>query len=122
VEIWNQAEIVKWASQFKVSTTALAIALKEFRIISDEAVNELRQARVPAHQKIDPELANLPEQVATRKESLLQRGLTNFYVDLCLEAWTRGIVSAGRAAEMLLVDDFELRDIAELFDVRLSVH
>jgi Zn-dependent peptidase ImmA (M78 family) len=122
VKIWNQAEIVKWASQFKVSTTAFAIALKEFRIIDDQAVSELRQARFPSHQKIDPELANLPEQVATRKESLLQRGLTNFYVDLCLEAWTRGIVSTGRTAAMLLVDDFELREIAELFDVRLSVH
>jgi Zn-dependent peptidase ImmA (M78 family) len=122
VQTWNQAEIVKWASQLKVSTHALAIALKEFGIIDDRAVDDLRQARVPAHQKIDPELANLPENVAARKESLLQRGLTNFYVDLCLEAWSRRIVSTGRAAEMLLVDDFELEEIGELFGVRVSVH
>ena len=122
VQTWNQAEIVRWASQLKVSTHALAIALKEFGIIDDRAVVELRQARVPAYQKIDPELANLPEKVAARKESLLQRGLTNFYVDLCLEAWSRGVVSTGRAAEMLLVDDFELEEIGELFGVRVSVH
>jgi Zn-dependent peptidase ImmA (M78 family) len=119
---WNQAEIVKWAGQFKVSTTALAIALKEFRIIDDQAVNDLRQARVPAHQKTDPELANLPEQIAARKESLLQRGLTNFYVELCLEALSRGIVSTGRAAEMLLMDNLELKEIAELFGQRASVN
>lgn len=122
VRTWNQAEIVKWASQFKVSTTALAIALKEFRIIDDRAVKELRHARVPAHEKTDPELANLPEQVVARKESLLQRGLTSFYVGLCLEAWNRGIVSAGRAAEMLLVDDFELAEIADLFRIGVSAN
>ena len=60
--------------------------------------------------------------MAERKVILLQRGLTNFYVDLCLEAWNRGIVSTGRAAEMLLVDDFELEEIGELFGVRVSVH
>jgi Zn-dependent peptidase ImmA (M78 family) len=122
VKVWNQAEIVKWASQFRVSTTALAISLKEFGIITDQEVKELRQIRVPAHQKTDPELANLPETVAARKESLLQRGLTSFYVQLCLEAWTRGIVSTGRASEMLLVNDFELGEIAELFGVKVSVH
>jgi Zn-dependent peptidase ImmA (M78 family)/transcriptional regulator with XRE-family HTH domain len=122
VREWNQVQIVKFASQFKVSTHALAIALKEFGIITDRNVTELRQARVPAHEKIDPELANLPERVAARKESLLQRGRSNFYVDLCLEAWSRGIVSTGRAAEMLLVDDFELEEIGELFGVRVSVN
>lgn len=122
VQTWNHGEIVKRAGQFRVSTHALAIALKEFGIIDDRAVNHLRQARVPAHQKIDPELANLPERVVARKESLLQRGLSNFYVNLCLEAWSRRIISGGRAAEMLLVDDSELEEIGELFGVRVPVH
>jgi len=101
-----------------VSTTALAIALKEAEIIDDSAVKDLRQARVPAHEKIDPELANLDGRLAIRKEELLSRGLSTFYVGLCLEAWTRAIISTGRVAEMLLVDDFELWDIAELFGMR----
>jgi Zn-dependent peptidase ImmA (M78 family) len=122
VKTWNQTEIVKWASQLKVSTHALAIALNQSGIIDKKSVDELRRARVPAHEKIDPELANLPERVMARKESLLQRGLTNFYVDLCLEAWSRGIVSGGRAAEMLLADDAELEEIGELFGVRVPVH
>ncbi len=122
VGIWTRAEIVKWASQFKVSTHALAIALKESGIIDDRAVKDLRQARVPPHEKTDPELANLPERALARKASLLERGLSNFYVDLCLEAWSRGIASGGRAAEMLLVDDSELEEIGGLFGVRVSVH
>lgn len=100
----------------------LAIMLQECGIIDDRAVDGLRSARVPAHKKIDPELANLPDRVVARKESLLERGLSNFYVDLCLEAWSRGIVSGGRAAEMLLADDSELEEIGELFGVRVSVH
>lgn len=122
VKTWNQVEVVKWASRFKVSTHALAIALKECGLIDDRAVNGLRHARVPAHEKIDPELANLPKQVVARKESLLQRGLSNFYVGLCLEAWSRRIISGGRAAEMMLVDDSELDEIGALFGVRVSVH
>ena len=115
VRQWNRAEVVKWASKFKVSTTMLSIALKEAKIIDESTAKDLRQARVPAHEKIDPELANLDGRLVARKEELLSRGLSAFYVGLCLEAWTRGIVSAGRVAEMLLVDDFELWDIAELF-------
>jgi Zn-dependent peptidase ImmA (M78 family) len=122
VGIWNRDEIVKWASQFKVSTHALAIALKEAGVVNDRAVNDLRQARVPAHEKIDPELANLPARALARKTSLLERGLSTFYVDLCLEAWSRGMISGGRAAEMLLGDDSELAEIGELFGVRVSVH
>jgi Zn-dependent peptidase ImmA (M78 family) len=122
VTTWNQTEIVKWASQFKVSTHALAIALKEFGIIDYRVANDLRRVRVPAHEKVDPELANLPDRVVARKESLLERGLSNFYVELCLEAWSRRIVSGGRAAEMLLADDSELEEIGELFGVRVSVH
>lgn len=120
VKMWNQAEIVKWASQFKVSTTALSIALNQSGVIDDKSTRELKKARVT--EKIDPELANLPEKVVARKEGLLQRGLTNFYVDLCLEAWNRGIVSTGRAAEMMFVNDFEVEEIGELFGVRISVH
>jgi Zn-dependent peptidase ImmA (M78 family) len=118
VSVWNQVEIVRWASQFKVSTSALAIALKEVGVIDERLANRLRQVRVPAHEKVDPELANLAEQPATRKELLLRRGLSKFYVGLCFEGWNKGIVSTGRAAEMLLVNDFELWEIAELFNAR----
>jgi Zn-dependent peptidase ImmA (M78 family)/transcriptional regulator with XRE-family HTH domain len=121
VRRWNRAEIVKWASHFKVSTSALAIALKEAGMINDDEVEDLRQARVPSHEKVDPELANLAETPSARKRELLSRGLSTFYVSLCLEAWTKRIVSEGRVAEMLLVDDFALWDIADLFGMRPAV-
>jgi Zn-dependent peptidase ImmA (M78 family) len=118
VRQWNHAEIVKWASHFKVSTYALAIALKEAKVIDDKAVKELRRARVPAQQKVDPELATLDGEPAARKEELLSRGLSSFYVSLCLAAWNTGIVTRGRVAEMLLVNDFDLWDVTALFGMR----
>lgn len=118
VRQWHQTEIVRWASHFKVSTYALAIALKEAMVIDDTAVEELRRARVPTHQKVDPELENLDGKAAIRKEELLSRGLSAFYVSLCLEAWNTGIVTTARVAEMLLVDDFDLWDITDLFGMR----
>jgi Zn-dependent peptidase ImmA (M78 family) len=115
--VWNQAEIVRWASRFKVSTAALAIALREASLIDDQQAKHLRKIRVPAGEKVDPELANVTGAAALRKKELLRRGLSTFYVGLCLQAWNQGKVSAGRAAQMLLGDDFALGEIAKLFGI-----
>lgn len=112
---WNGAEAVQWASRLKVSTSALAIALKEAGLIDGETANRMRKTRVPADLKVDPELSGLNGKSLERKRGLLERGLSTFYVDLCFQVMSRGIVSAGRAAEMMLVDDFELTEIAALF-------
>jgi Zn-dependent peptidase ImmA (M78 family)/transcriptional regulator with XRE-family HTH domain len=121
VATWSLSEIVRWANKLKVSTTALAIALKEVGIVDDATARHLAEARVPAEAKSDPELANLTARSAARKSELLQRGLSTFYVGLCFEAYSSDIITAQRAAEMMLVDDFELAEIADLFNVKLFV-
>lgn len=120
VSAWTQDEVLRWASHFKVSTTALTIALKEAEVIDEETAKHLRRVRVPAHAKTDPELTTLSPRAAERKSELLERGLSSYYVGLCFEALAKGAVSAGRAAEMMLVSDFELAEIAELFSVSLQ--
>lgn len=117
---WSGEEASRWASRLKVSTWALAIALKDAGRIDDEAMNLLRRTRVPVDQKVDPEFSGLEGKSLERKRELLKRGLSTFYVDLCFQALSRGIISAGRAAEMMMVDDFELREIAALFGARLQ--
>jgi Zn-dependent peptidase ImmA (M78 family) len=112
---WNPSEALRWANQFKVSTAALAISLKEAKVIDEPTAQRLRQARIPAGSKVDPELSGLQGRTLERKRELLERGLSSYYVELCFEALSKGLVSAGRVAEMMLVDDFELSDIAELF-------
>ena len=72
--------------------------------------------RVPRELKEDPELpSDLSPRSHERKEALLQRGLSDYYVHLCFEAYRESIVSAVRLSEILLLEsDVELREFAEL--------
>ena len=115
VKQWNTTEALQWASQFKVSTSALAISLKEAELIDEPTARRLQQVRVPAESKVDPELSGLKGRALDRKRELLERGLSSYYVELCFEALSKELVSLGRVAEMMLVDDFELAEIAALF-------
>ena len=81
-----------------VSTRALTIALQDAGIIDEQTGSNLSKVRVPAEQKVDPELANLGETAAARKRQLLERGLSGSYVALCFRAFDRGLVSGGRVA------------------------
>jgi len=117
---WSGAEAVHWANRLKVSTWALSIALKETGRIDAETANRLRRTRVPTDLKIDPELSGLEGRSLERKHELLKRGLSTFYVDLCFQALSKGVISAARTAEMMLVDDFELSEIAILFGRRVQ--
>lgn len=120
VHHWAPADILRWASHFKVSTKALTIALKEAGRIDESTATALAKVKVPADQKADPELSNLSGRAEERKRMLLERGLSTPYVRLCLEAYAQGVISGGRVAEMMLVDNFELNEIADLFDFNLQ--
>lgn len=113
---WSAAKALDWASRMKVSTEALSIALLEAGLISDEVRRELSSVRVAQDVKSDPEL---PESLAPnsreRKSSLLQRGLSSYYVSLCFDAYDKGLVSARRLTEMLLCSETELGELATLF-------
>ena len=120
VSKWTRPAIVQWAGHFKVSTKALTIALKEAKVIGESEATDLAQAKVPTDLKTDPELVNISGRAQERKRGLLERGLSTSYVSLCFDAYARRLISGGRAAEMMLVDDFELNEIAELFNMNLQ--
>jgi Zn-dependent peptidase ImmA (M78 family)/transcriptional regulator with XRE-family HTH domain len=114
---WDEDKIILWANKLKVSTEALAYALKEMELIDDDQVETLKRARVPKEAKIDPELPeNLSPLQLERRKALLERGLSSKYVNRCFAMYHQGLVSVGRMAEMLLVRESELLDIANLFD------
>ncbi|MTJ54868.1 ImmA/IrrE family metallo-endopeptidase [Anabaena sp. UHCC 0253] len=116
---WNPDKAIEWASKLKVSTEALAYALKSANLISDET--QVKSVKVPSYMKVDPEL---PEDLSTgsrqRKEELLKRGLSTFYVGLCFDAYYQNFISAGRLAEMLLVDNSELQNLANIYGQTLT--
>ena len=52
---------------------------------------------------------------------MLERGLSDYYVRLCIEGYSAGIVSAGRLTEMLLATrENECEQILDLFGEKLS--
>jgi Zn-dependent peptidase ImmA (M78 family) len=120
VKQWDPTEAVRWANQFKVSTTALAISLKEADLIDESTARRLQGVRVPAESKVDPELNGMQGRMLVRKRELLERGLSSYYVELCFEALSKGLISSGRAAEMMLIDDFGLGEIAALFGLSVQ--
>ncbi|MBW4647597.1 MAG: ImmA/IrrE family metallo-endopeptidase [Kastovskya adunca ATA6-11-RM4] len=113
---WTPDKAIDWANRLKVSTEALAIALRNANLISQSIETQIKSVRVPGDRKIDPELpANLSPGSRQRREQSLKRGLSTFYVSLCLDAYEQDVISAGRLAEMLLVSERELDAMAALY-------
>ena len=113
---WNVDNAVNLASTLKVSTAALSYALLEEGLINVATSLAIRSKKVPANQKVDPELpTSLTDRQRQRKVSLLERGLSDYYVGLCFEAYQRELISAGRLSEALLADHQETREISVLY-------
>lgn len=118
---WNPGKVIQWANQLKVSTEALAYALRDAQLVDEKTAQTLKGARVPAETKVDPEIpADLPERSKERKRQLLAMGLSDFYVELCFDAYNSAGISRGRLAECLLIDDTELQEIAALYGRSLA--
>lgn len=118
---WSQEKLLDWAVRLMVNAEPLAYPLKDVGLITDEQVSALKDVTIPRERKSDPEL---PDSLAPRprrpKEDLLQRGLSDGYVGLCFDGYERGIISAGRLAEVLLATDSEVAEIAGLYARRLT--
>lgn len=113
---WNPEKALTWANELKVSTEALSNALSGIGVIDRVTEREIKSVRVPQEAKTDPELSSsLSSRGIERKSMFLQLGLSSSYVNRCFEAYRRDIISAARMAEMMLVDELELYEIAELY-------
>lgn len=113
---WNEADAQRWANDLRVSCAALAIALKEARLVDEDGYNRISRFRVPREAKVDPELpADLNALQRERKAHLLELGLSDNYVSLCFEGYSAGVISIGRLAEALLCDHGDLAEIASLY-------
>ena len=118
---WNQEKALEWAEKLKVSTMALANTLKGLNLINTGTERLIKSVRVPSRLKYDPEFPpNLPLKAKERKKKLIECGLSDQYVRLCLDAYRNNIISSSRMAEMLLVDEPELLEIMNLFGERIQ--
>ncbi len=120
---WTDADTLRWASELRVSCVALAIALKEAKLIDKSAYDRISRLRVPREAKIDPELPeSLNATQRQRKAYLLEQGLSDFYVGLCFEGFSTGVISLGRLAEAMLCSHGELGELASLYNRKLHGH
>jgi len=120
-KVWTTDKAKEWAAKLKVSTSALARALLDSGLVDKSTADHLKTVKVPLAEKDDVELpSTLSPASRGRKEELLKRGLSGFYVNLCFDAYEKGTVSAGRLAEMLLVSSLKLPALAELYGKVLS--
>lgn len=116
VSQWTAEQATNWAQKLRVSTMALSFALREAGLVEESTAKTIRSVKVPNAEKIDPEApADLNDKQRARREALLERGLSDYYVGLCFEAHQRGLISAGRLSEALLADHVETREISVLY-------
>ena len=121
--LWTDADGLRWANELRVSCIALAIALKEAKLIDNAVYDRISRLRVPRESKIDPELPeSLNAMQRQRKAHLLELGLSDFYVSLCFEGFSAGVISIGRLAEALLCSHGELVELASLYGRTLHGH
>lgn len=120
-QTWTESKFLEYATRFMVNTATLAYALQDSNLISASDVEMFRKLTVAQEIKTDPELAlSLSASSKHRKMSLLERGLSSSYVGLCFDAYERSVVTAARLAEMLLVTEFELSEVAALYGKVIS--
>ena len=53
---WSEQDTLRWANDLRVSCAALAIALKEAKLIDEAKYQRFSRLRVPREVKVDPEL------------------------------------------------------------------
>ena len=120
---WTNTDARRWANDLRVSCIALAIALKEAKLIDKAAYDRISRLHVPREAKIDPELPeSLNAAQRQRKAHLLELGLSDFYVGLCFEGFSNGVISTGRLSEALLCTHGELAELAGLYGRMLHGH
>lgn len=117
---WNEADAQRWSNDLRASCDALGIALKEASLVDTQTSAKIRRYRVPRESKIDPELpVSLTNAQRTRKKALLERGLSDHYVGLCLDAHSQNVISLWRLSEALLCSHGEILELASLYGRRI---
>ena len=115
-EYWSRENVLKIANQLKINTETLAISLFEANLISKTKYNEIKSYKIPISYKTDPELW-ITDTIKQREKRkfLLEKGLSSYYVKLCIDAYYQGSISGGKLAEMLLCSEKELLELVNIF-------
>lgn len=120
ISSWDVEKVKYWCQKLNVNTDTFAYSLMSENLIGNGTAQIIRSVKVPKDLKVDPELQDLSPKSKDRKRMLLERGLSTYYVNLCLKGYRRNIISASRMAEMLLLSELELSELLSLFGGRIN--
>jgi Zn-dependent peptidase ImmA (M78 family) len=112
---WDADRLRTVSRKLGLNPAAVLIALKEAKLLTADRARTLDGLRIDVAEKEDPEFLNLTDAGVVRKRTLLERGLTNYYVGLAFDAFDAGLISRGRLGQLLLVPPDELPEIEQLF-------
>lgn len=112
----DSSNAMGWCNRLKISSTVLAIALKNHRNISEDEFNAIKSIKIPSYEKIDPEIpTDMTIKQREQRQYFLELGLSNYYVDLCFDAYDRDLISVGYLIESLGIDHSSLGEVCELY-------
>lgn len=115
---WSTEQIANISHQLQVNPQTLAIALKDAGLVSEDAFKQIVSVKLPRQDKSDSELPNsLSPKSLVRRQEMLQRGLSIYYIELCFDAYSHKLITRGRLAELLMIHEYELLDIAQLYQL-----
>ena len=113
---WSREIFIDYANRLQVNAQTLAIGLYEVNKIDELTKQEFSYYRLPREIKQDQELKRLSTAGKKRMEGLLQRGLSDGYVELCFQAYDDRKISLGKLTEMLLSNSVEIASIFKLYN------
>lgn len=117
---WNENNLVEYSKKLKVNFQTLIYSLKNSGVIEEWKEKELLKIKPKFILKYDEEItSDLPPRIRNAKLLLLEKGLSTYYVRKCFDAYSQGIISRGKFAEILLTNEKELPEILSLFNLRL---
>jgi len=116
---WTDSLIIDIANKLKVNIQTLLIALSNYKKISESEYKRFLKLKVPVCIKEDFELRNLTEKRIKDRKQIVEKGLSDYYINKCYLAYTNGNISAGKLAEILLIRDSELPELLDIFNLKL---
>lgn len=116
---WNPEILIKVADQLQVNTITLLYRLKNMEMISENQLHILKKTKIPWSTKVDPEFKGLTQKGKLAKEALLKKGLTTNYVRNCHEVYMNGQITRNKLADLLLVNEFELPELLDYYNLKL---
>jgi len=118
---WSETVFRTWCDRLSVNAKTLSIRLKESGIIDHAMAKRYGAIRINGQSKEDPEIPDeYTKSQRIRALSLLDQGLSGYYVRHGIEAFQQEKISFDRLSELFMVERIDLMSLLAEFQVAHS--